>query len=76
METIALGALGKKLLAEARAASSGRFAVAVHGGHINSLRQTARSGRPLGPGAGHAAPLTHPRTEQPSAEVLGEPVGG
>lgn len=40
METIALDALGEKLLAEARAASSGRFAVTIHGGHINSLRQT------------------------------------
>ena len=41
METIALGALGEKLLTEARAASSGRFAVTIHGGHVNSLRQTA-----------------------------------
>jgi quercetin dioxygenase-like cupin family protein len=48
METIALGALGEKLLAEARAASSGRFAVTIHGGHINSLRQTA-----IGLAAGH-----------------------
>ena len=48
METIALGALGEKLLAEARAASSGRFAVTVHGGNINSLRQTA-----IGLAAGH-----------------------
>lgn len=48
METIALGALGEKLLAEARAASSGRFAVTVHGGHTNSLRQTA-----IGLAAGH-----------------------
>lgn len=48
METIALGALGEKLLAEARAASSGRFAVTIHGGHINSLRQTV-----IGLAAGH-----------------------
>jgi quercetin dioxygenase-like cupin family protein len=49
METIALGALGEKLLAEARSASSGRFAVTIHGGHVNSLRQTA-----VGLAAGHA----------------------
>jgi quercetin dioxygenase-like cupin family protein len=41
METVALGALGEKLLAEARSASSGRYAVTIHGGHVNSLRQTA-----------------------------------
>jgi quercetin dioxygenase-like cupin family protein len=49
METIALGALGEKLLAEARSASSGRCAVTIHGGHVNSLRQTA-----IGLTAGHA----------------------
>jgi quercetin dioxygenase-like cupin family protein len=49
METIALGALGEKLLAEARSASSGRSAVTIHGGHANSLRQTA-----IGLAAGHA----------------------
>ena len=41
METIALAALGEKLLAEARSASSGRCAVTIHGGHVTSLRQTA-----------------------------------
>jgi quercetin dioxygenase-like cupin family protein len=40
METVALGVLGETLLAEARSASSGRCAVTVHGGHVNSLRQT------------------------------------
>ena len=49
METIALGALGENLLAEARSASSGRCAVTIHGGHVNSLRQTA-----IGLAAGHA----------------------
>lgn len=41
METIALSALGEKLLAEARSAPSGRYAVTIHGGQVNSLRQTA-----------------------------------
>lgn len=40
METVALDTLGEKLLAEARAASSGRHAVTIHGGHVHSLRQT------------------------------------
>ncbi|KAA1428787.1 LuxR family transcriptional regulator [Nocardioides antri] len=40
METVALGALGDRLLAEARSASSGRCAVTIHGGHVHSLRQT------------------------------------
>ena len=40
METVALGVLGEKLLAEARSASSGRHGVTIHGGHVNSLRQT------------------------------------
>lgn len=40
MEIVALGVLGEKVLAEARSASSGRYAVTVHGGHANSLRQT------------------------------------
>jgi quercetin dioxygenase-like cupin family protein len=48
METIALGALGDKLMAEARLASSGRYAVTIHGGHANSLRQTV-----IGIAAGH-----------------------
>lgn len=41
METIDLDALGDKLLTEARSASSGRYAVTIHGGRVNSLRQTA-----------------------------------
>jgi quercetin dioxygenase-like cupin family protein len=49
MQTIALGALGEKPLAEARSASSGRCAVTIHGGHVNALRQTA-----IGLAAGHA----------------------
>lgn len=40
METVALDALGERLLAEARPASSGRCAVTIHGGHVHSLRQT------------------------------------
>lgn len=40
MENVALGVLGEKLLAEARSAPSGRYAVTIHGGHANSLRQT------------------------------------
>ena len=48
METIALAALGEKLLAEARSAPSGRCAVTIHGGHVNSLRQTV-----IGIAAGH-----------------------
>jgi quercetin dioxygenase-like cupin family protein len=48
MEIVDLGALGEKLLAEARSASSGRYAVTVHGGRANSLRQTA-----VGLAAGH-----------------------
>ena len=35
VETVALGALGEKLLAEARSASSGRCSVTIHGGHVN-----------------------------------------
>jgi quercetin dioxygenase-like cupin family protein len=48
METVALGPLGDRLLAEARPASSGRCAVTIHGGHVNSLRQTL-----IGVAAGH-----------------------
>lgn len=40
METVALGVLGDKLLSEAHSASSGRYAVTIHGGHVHSLRQT------------------------------------
>ena len=48
METVALGALGERLLAEARSASNGRSAVTIHCGHTNSLRQTV-----IGLAAGH-----------------------
>ena len=48
METVALGTLGDKLLAEARSASSGRYGVTIHGGRANSLRQTV-----IGVAAGH-----------------------
>jgi quercetin dioxygenase-like cupin family protein len=48
METISLGALGENLLAEARSASSGRYSVTIHGGLVNSLRQTL-----IGVAAGH-----------------------
>ncbi len=48
METVDLEALGEKLLTEARAATSGRYAVTIHGGHVNSLRQTV-----VGVAAGH-----------------------
>ena len=48
METVALGMLGERLLAEARSASSGRCAVTIHGGHVHSLRQTL-----IGVAAGH-----------------------
>lgn len=40
METVDLSALGENLLVEARANSSGRSSVTIHGGHVNSLRQT------------------------------------
>lgn len=49
METVTLGALGERLSAEARSASSGRCAVTIHGGHIHSLRQTL-----IAVAAGHA----------------------
>ena len=48
METVALGLLGEKLLAEAGSVSSGRCAVTIHGGHVHSLRQTL-----IGITAGH-----------------------
>lgn len=48
METVALGVLGEKLLAEAKTISSGRCAVTIHGGHVHSLRQTL-----IGIAAGH-----------------------
>lgn len=48
METVAIGVLGEKLLAEARSASSGRYGVTIHGGHVHSLRQTL-----IGVAAGH-----------------------
>jgi quercetin dioxygenase-like cupin family protein len=40
METVALNVLGDNLLTQARSASSGRSSVTIHGGHVNSLRQT------------------------------------
>ena len=64
METIALGALGEKLLAEARSASSGRYAVTIHGGHVNSLRQTA-----IGLAAGHTLD-EHENTGEITLQVL------
>lgn len=48
MEIVALGVLGERVLAEARSASSGRYAVTIHGGHARSLRQTL-----VGVAAGH-----------------------
>jgi quercetin dioxygenase-like cupin family protein len=48
VETVALGALGERLLAEARTASSGRCSITIHGGHVTSLRQTV-----IGVAAGH-----------------------
>ena len=64
METIALGALGDKLLTEARSASSGRYAVTIHGGHVNSLRQTA-----IGLAAGHTLD-EHENTGEITLHVL------
>jgi quercetin dioxygenase-like cupin family protein len=64
METVALGALGEKLLAEARAASSGRCAVTIHGGHVNSLRQTA-----IGLAAGNALDV-HENTGEITLQLL------
>jgi quercetin dioxygenase-like cupin family protein len=48
MEIVALGVLGEKLLAEAQSVPSGRYAVTIHGGHAQSLRQTV-----VGVAAGH-----------------------
>jgi quercetin dioxygenase-like cupin family protein len=48
MEIVALGILGEKLLAEAQSSPSGRYSVTIHGGHVNSLRQTL-----VGVAAGH-----------------------
>jgi quercetin dioxygenase-like cupin family protein len=64
METVALGALGEKLLTEARAASSGRCAVTIHGGHVNSLRQTL-----IGVSAGHALD-EHENTGEVTLQLL------
>lgn len=48
METVALEVLGETLMAKARSASSGRYGVTIHGGHVHSLRQTL-----IGVAAGH-----------------------
>jgi quercetin dioxygenase-like cupin family protein len=64
VEIIALRALGEKLLAEARSASSGRFSVTIHGGHVNSLRQTA-----IGVAAGHRLD-EHENTSEVTLQLL------
>lgn len=51
MQAISLNRLGEEQLDKARAASSGRAAVTVHGGHEHDLRQTLialADGRSLG----------------------------
>jgi quercetin dioxygenase-like cupin family protein len=51
MDPTSLPALGEELLRKARAASSGRAARTVHGGHTHDLRQTLIAlikGRSLG----------------------------
>ncbi len=56
MNTTSLIRLGEEQLAKARAATSGRAAVTVHGGHEHDLRQTLialADGRSLGE---HEAP--------------------
>ena len=56
MDATSLSRLGEEQLAKARAASSGRAAVTVHGGHEHDLRQTLialADGRSLGE---HEAP--------------------
>ena len=56
MESTSLSRLGEEQLDKARAASSGRAAVTVHGGHEHDLRQTLialADGRSLGE---HEAP--------------------
>lgn len=64
METVALDTLGEKLLAEARAASSGRHAVTIHGGHVHSLRQTL-----IGLASGHALD-EHENTGEVTLQVI------
>jgi len=64
METVALRVLGEKLLTEARSASSGRYAVTIHGGHVHSLRQTL-----IGVAAGHALD-EHENTGQVTLQLL------
>ena len=64
METTALGALGERVLAEARSASSGRYAVTIHGGHASSLRQTL-----IGLSAGHTLE-EHENTGEITLHVL------
>ncbi len=64
METVALGVLGEKLLAEAQAASSGRYGVTIHGGHVHSLRQTL-----IGIAAGHALD-EHENTREVTLQLI------
>lgn len=64
METVALGALGDRLLTEARSASSGRCAVTIHGRHVNSLRQTL-----IAVAAGHTLD-EHENTSEVTLQML------
>jgi quercetin dioxygenase-like cupin family protein len=64
MEIVALGILGEKLLAEAQSASSGRYAVTIHGGHVHSLRQTL-----IGVAAGHTLD-EHENTGEVTLQLL------
>jgi hypothetical protein len=45
MRSTSLPRLAQEQLDKARAATSGRGAVTVHGGHEHDLRQTLRAGR-------------------------------
>jgi quercetin dioxygenase-like cupin family protein len=65
METIALGVLGEKLLAESKSVSSGRCAVTIHGGHVHSLRQTL-----IGVAAGHVLE-EHENTAEVTLQLIG-----
>jgi quercetin dioxygenase-like cupin family protein len=64
METVAIGVLGEKVLAEARSASSGRYGVTIHGGHVHSLRQTL-----IGVAAGHTLD-EHENTGEVTLQVI------
>jgi quercetin dioxygenase-like cupin family protein len=64
METVALGTLGDRLLAEARSASSGRYGVTIHGGRVHSLRQTV-----VGVAAGHTLD-EHENTGEVTIQLL------